>query len=260
MLCKIAGSGGPLMFQWHYFIPVFLLGTVIGVIDDKRLYIVGGVTAVLFAAAFGIGWGAITVLELVLGYYSGRWLAGLPRAIAYWWDQNQKTVFAALLGAGVLGALFLVLTFWPPEQTSIAGAFDQQSVPRTAQTTLAPQPSEQKAIPDLKSSMASDAVEEKPSCAAVSFSDRRLVRLDNIPSVDVLVETIPEESADRNYRMYALSCALGMASMVGEATDSIAHVATKRDFASDQYVLRDLVEVAVDHPEAKIVYDCVCSL
>jgi hypothetical protein len=248
------------MFQWHYFIAVFLLGTAIGVIDDKRLFIVGGITAVLFAAAFGIGWGAIAVLELVLGYYSGRWLAGLPREIAYWWDRNQKSVFAALLGVGVLGALFLVLKFWPSEDTSIAVAFDEQSVSRPAQTMPAPQPSDQKAMPDLKNSLANDIIGERPSCVAVGFSGRRLVRLDNIPSTDVLVETIPEDGADRNYRIYAMSCALGMASMVGEATDSIAHEATKRDFVSDQYFLRNLEEVAADHPDARMVYDCVCSL
>jgi hypothetical protein len=67
------------VFQLHYAIPLFLLGFLTGAILHRSLVLKCAVAILSFTSVFGIGWGAITVIEIALGFVLGNSVFGRRR-------------------------------------------------------------------------------------------------------------------------------------------------------------------------------------
>lgn len=70
------------MFQLHYAIPLFLLGFVTGAFLHRSLVLKCAVAILSFTSVFGIGWGAITLIEIALGFVLGNSIFGRRRPTA----------------------------------------------------------------------------------------------------------------------------------------------------------------------------------
>lgn len=64
------------MFQWHYAVAVLSLGFVTGALTSRSLLVKCAVTVLAFASAFGPAWGAVTVIELAVGFLIGNSIFG----------------------------------------------------------------------------------------------------------------------------------------------------------------------------------------
>lgn len=68
------------MFQFHYAIPLFLLGFLTGAVLHRSLVLKCAVAILSFTSVFGIGWGAITLIEIALGFVLGNSVFGRRRS------------------------------------------------------------------------------------------------------------------------------------------------------------------------------------
>ncbi len=64
------------MFQWDYAIAVLLVGALVGTFTHRSTITQAVLVLASFTSTFGFGWGAVTLIELAVGYWIGNALFG----------------------------------------------------------------------------------------------------------------------------------------------------------------------------------------
>lgn len=62
------------MFQWDYAVAVMLVGALVGVFVHRSTITQAVLVLASFTSTFGLGWGAVTLIELAIGFWIGNGL------------------------------------------------------------------------------------------------------------------------------------------------------------------------------------------